>query len=32
MIHQLSFSELLNYDAGQPGITIPVTLSLNQAK
>ena len=32
MIHRLSFSELLNYDAGQPGITIPVTLGLNQAQ
>jgi hypothetical protein len=32
MIHRLSFSELLNYDAGQPGITVPVTLSLNQAQ
>lgn len=32
MIHRLSFSELLNYDAGQSGITVPVTLSLNQAQ
>lgn len=32
MIHRLSFSELLNYDAGQPGITVPVTLSLNQTR
>lgn len=32
MIHRLSFSELLNYDAGQPGITVPVTLGLNQAQ
>lgn len=32
MIHRLSFSELLNYDAGQPGITVPVTLSLNQTQ
>ena len=32
MIHRLSFSELLDYDAGQPGITVPVALSLNQAQ
>jgi hypothetical protein len=32
MIHRLSFSELLNYDAGQTGITVPVTLGLNQAQ
>ena len=32
MIHRLSFSELLNYDADQPGITVPVTLGLNQAQ
>lgn len=32
MTHRLSFSELLNYDAGQPGITVQVTLGLNQAQ
>jgi hypothetical protein len=32
MIHRLSFSESLSYDAGQPGITVPVTLSRNQAQ
>nr|QEO73721.1 hypothetical protein [uncultured bacterium] len=32
MTHRLSFSELLNYDPGQPGITVPVTLSLNQTQ
>jgi hypothetical protein len=25
MTHRLSSPELLNYDAGQPGITVPVT-------
>lgn len=32
MIHRLSFPELLDYDAGQPGITVPITLGLNQAQ
>jgi hypothetical protein len=32
MTYRLSFSKLLNYDAGQPGITVPVNLSLNQAQ
>lgn len=32
MSHRLSFPELLNYDAGQPGITVSVTLGLNQAQ
>jgi len=30
--YQLSFTELVNYDAGQPSITIPVTLSVGQAR
>ena len=30
--YQLSFTELVNYDAGQPSITVPVTLSVRQAK
>jgi hypothetical protein len=30
MTYQLSFSQVLNYDAGQPSITVPVTLSLDQ--
>lgn len=32
MPYQLSFSESLNYDAGQPGITVPVTLSIDQSR
>ncbi len=32
MRHQLSFTELVNYDIGQPGITVPVTLSVSQAR
>ena len=32
MTYRLSFSELLNYDAGQPGITVPVILGLNRAQ
>jgi hypothetical protein len=30
--HQLSFTELVNYDAGQPSITVPVTLSVSQTR
>jgi hypothetical protein len=30
--YQVSFTELINYDAGQPSITVPVTLSVNQAR
>jgi hypothetical protein len=29
MSHQLTFEQLVNYDPGQPGISIEVTLSLN---
>jgi hypothetical protein len=29
---QLSFTELVNYDAGQTSITLPVTLSVSQAR
>ena len=29
MSHQLSFSELIEYDPGQPSITIPITLSVS---
>ena len=32
MRHQLSFTELVNYDAGQPSITVPVTLSVSQTR
>jgi hypothetical protein len=32
MAYQLSFSRALEYDAGQPGITLPVTLNLGQLK
>lgn len=32
MSYQLSFTELVNYDAGQPSITVPVTLSASQAR
>ena len=32
MRHQLAFTELVNYDAGQPSITIPVTLSVSQTR
>ena len=32
MNYQLSFTELVNYDAGQPGITVPVTLSVSQTR
>ncbi len=31
MSYQLSFAELVGYDAGQPGIIVAVTLSLSQA-
>jgi hypothetical protein len=30
--HQLVFTELVNYDAGQPSITVPVTLIVNQTR
>ncbi len=30
MNYQLSFTELVNYDAGQPSITVPVTLSVGK--
>ena len=32
MSYQLSFTELVNYDAGQPSITVPVTLSVGQTQ
>lgn len=32
MSHQLSFRELVNYDPGLPGITVPITLSVSQAR
>ena len=32
MSYQLSFTELVNYDAGDPSITIPVTLRVSQAR
>jgi hypothetical protein len=32
MAHRLSFSESLTYDAGQPGITVLVTLRVGQAQ
>jgi hypothetical protein len=32
MAYQLSFSQALNYSAGQPGITVPVILSLDRVK
>lgn len=32
MRHQLTFTELINYDAGQPSITVPVTLSVGQTR
>ena len=32
MSYQLSFTELVNYDAGQPSITVPITLSVGQAR
>jgi hypothetical protein len=30
MLHTLGFAELLEYDAGKEGITVPVTLRLKQ--
>jgi hypothetical protein len=30
--HQLSFTELVNYDAGHLGIFVPVTLSVSQTR
>jgi hypothetical protein len=30
--YQLSFTESVNYDAGQPSITVPVTLSVGPAR
>lgn len=32
MSYQLSFTELVNYDAGQSSITVPVSLSVSQAR
>ena len=32
MRYQLSFTELIDYDAGQPSISVPVTLSVSQAR
>ena len=32
MSYQLAFTELVNYDAGQPSITVPVTLSVGEAR
>jgi hypothetical protein len=32
MSHQLTFAQQVNYDPGQPGITIDVTLGLNGAR
>lgn len=32
MSYQLSFTKLVNYDAGQPSITVPITLSFGQAQ
>ncbi|MBC8029234.1 MAG: retropepsin-like domain-containing protein [Pyrinomonadaceae bacterium] len=32
MRHQLAFTELVNYDAGQPSITVTVTLSVSQTR
>ncbi len=32
MSYQLSFTELVSYDAGQPSITVPVTLIMGQAR
>jgi hypothetical protein len=30
--HQLSFTELIEYDAGQPSINVPITLSVSRAR
>ena len=32
MSYQLSFTESVNYDAGQPSITVPITLGVGQAR
>lgn len=32
MRYQLSFTGLIDYDAGQPSISVPVTLSVSQAR
>lgn len=32
MNYQLSFTELVNYDAGEPSITVPVTLNVGKAR
>ncbi|MEO8433931.1 MAG: aspartyl protease family protein [Pyrinomonadaceae bacterium] len=32
MSFQLSFRELVNYDAGRPSITVPITLSVSQTR
>lgn len=32
MSYQLSFTESVSYDAGQPSITVPITLSVGQAR
>ena len=32
MRHQLTFTELVTYDAGKPSITVPVTLRVSQAR
>ena len=32
MRHQLAFTELINYDAGRPSITIPITLSVRHTR
>ena len=32
MSYQLSFTELVNYDAGQPSITVPLTLSVGRTR
>ena len=32
MSYQLSFTQLVNYNAGQPSITVPVTLSVSQTR
>jgi hypothetical protein len=32
MAYQLSFSQVLKYDASEPGITVPATLSLDEVR
>ena len=32
MKYELAFTELVSYDAGHPSITVPVTLSVSQAR